>query len=101
MSVSSHRFGKLNSGPENFFGLDQASMRLGFDYGITNSITVGVDAARFTELDGFIKVRPVWQSTGPGAWPFSVVMVGGMTYDGCPADPHGPTHYLQDGLLAR
>ena len=84
-----HRFGKLNSGPENFFGLDQASMRLGFDYGITNSITVGVGRSTFhKELDGFIKVRPVWQSTGPGAWPFSVVMVGGMTYDGMPwADP--------------
>lgn len=84
-----HRFGKLNSGPENFFGLDQASMRLGFDYGITNSVTIGVGRSTFhKELDGFIKVRPVWQSTGPGGWPFSVVMVGGMTYDGMPwADP--------------
>jgi hypothetical protein len=84
-----HRFGKLNSGPENFFGLDQASMRLGFDYGITNSISVGVGRSTFhKELDGFIKIRPIWQSTGPGALPFSLVLVSGVTYDGMPwADP--------------
>jgi hypothetical protein len=84
-----HRFGKINSGYENFFGLDQASMRLGFDYGITNSLTIGVGRSTYKkELDGFIKFRPIWQSTGPGSLPFSVVTVAGMTYDGMPwADP--------------
>ncbi len=84
-----HRFGKINSGYENFFGLDQASMRLGFDYGITNSLTIGIGRSTYKkELDGFIKFRPIWQSTGPGSIPFSVVTVAGMTYDGMPwADP--------------
>jgi hypothetical protein len=84
-----HRFGPINSGYQNFWGLDQASMRLGFDYGITNSLGIGIGRSTFQkELDGFIKFRPIWQSTGPGAIPFSVVLVGGMTADTMPwADP--------------
>jgi hypothetical protein len=64
-------------------------MRLGFDYGVTNSITIGVGRSTYKkELDGFIKVRPVWQSTGPGSMPFSIVLVGGGTIDTMPwADP--------------
>ncbi len=39
----SHRFGALNTGfIENFFGLDEARIRLGLEYGITNQLTVGI-----------------------------------------------------------
>ena len=38
----SHRFGRLNSGAYEFFGLDQATMRLGFEYGLTDDLMVGV-----------------------------------------------------------
>ncbi len=31
-----HRFGTLNSGAYKFFGLDQAVLRLSFEYGLTN-----------------------------------------------------------------
>ena len=34
MLRSSHRFGTLNGGAYEFFGLDNATMRLGFDYGL-------------------------------------------------------------------
>src|SRR5690242_1968983 len=37
-----HRFGEINSGPNNLFGLDQANMRLGFDYGLLKSLTIGI-----------------------------------------------------------
>src|ERR1044071_6934182 len=37
----SHRFGRLNEGFYNMFGLDVASMRIGVDYGITNRLTIG------------------------------------------------------------
>ena len=35
-----HRFGKLNDGAYNFFGLDNASIRIGLDYGITDRLGV-------------------------------------------------------------
>jgi hypothetical protein len=39
----SHRFGAINSGfIENFFGLDEARIRLGLEYGITDQFTVGI-----------------------------------------------------------
>lgn len=39
----SHRFGALNTGfIENFFGLDEARIRLGLEYGISNQLTVGI-----------------------------------------------------------
>src|SRR5215212_8299262 len=37
-----HRFGKLNDGAYNFFGLDNASIRLGLDYGITDKLGIGI-----------------------------------------------------------
>jgi hypothetical protein len=81
-----HRFGLLNSGINNLYGLDQASMRLGFDYGLGKSLTVGFGRSTAAkEWDGFIKYRPIWQSTG-GSWPspVSVVLVSGMTYTTMP-----------------
>jgi hypothetical protein len=73
-----HRFGLLSEGADEFFGLDQASMRMGFDYGVTNNLTVGVGRSTLNkELDAFVKFRPVRQ-TDEGT-PFSVVWVSGIT----------------------
>ncbi len=50
-----HRFGNINKGIKNFFGLDEASMRLGFDYGLTDNISLGIVRSTYRkELDGFI-----------------------------------------------
>src|SRR6187402_2299598 len=38
----SHRFGPISGGIEEFFGLDGATTRLGFDYGITDWLMVGI-----------------------------------------------------------
>src|SRR3954465_11860065 len=35
-----HRFGQTDQGIYDIFGLDQASMRIGFDYGITKNLTI-------------------------------------------------------------
>lgn len=75
-----HRFGTLNQGSKNFFGLDQASMRLGFDFGILQNLQVGVGRSTFKkELDGYIKFAPVRQSTGSHAFPATIAFVAGMT----------------------
>lgn len=75
-----HRFGTVSSGFTNLFGLDQANMRFGFDYGIFNSLTAGIGRSNVgKEWDGFIKFRPAWQSRGPGSFPVSIVIVTGIT----------------------
>ena len=85
-----HRFGLLSSGANNLYGLDQANMRLGFSYGVSNRLMVGVGRSNIgKELDGFIKYRPIWQSVGgPWSFPFSVVLVTGTTMSTMPwSDP--------------
>jgi hypothetical protein len=73
-----HRFGTVNNGASEFFGLDQASMRIGLDYGLGKNLTVGIGRTTFMkELDGFLKWRPVQQAIGGS--PFSWVLVGGMS----------------------
>lgn len=74
-----HRFGRVSDGIGELFGLDEASMRLGFDYGLGKDLTIGVGrSTEGKELDGFIKYRLIHQATGAkGASPVSVVLVGG------------------------
>ncbi len=76
-----HRFGRVNGGPYTFFGLDgPATVRMGFDYGISDHLTVGIGRSTFLkEMDGFIKYRIIQQATGPKALPFSLVAVAGTT----------------------
>jgi hypothetical protein len=85
-----HRFGLVNSGAKNFFGLDQASMRMGFDYGVSTNLTIGVGRSTLDkELDGFIKWRILRQSTGEKAFPVSVVFINGITVNTLPwTDPN-------------
>jgi hypothetical protein len=77
-----HRFGNINGGFYEFFGLDgPATVRLGLDYGLTNNFSFGIGRSAYKkELDGFLKFRPVQQATGPGASPVSIVAVAGLTY---------------------
>ncbi|WP_430900241.1 MULTISPECIES: DUF5777 family beta-barrel protein [unclassified Paraflavitalea] len=88
-----HRFGYLNTGVKNLFGLDQANMRMGLDYGISKRIMVGFGRSNINkEMDAFIKMRPIWQATG--GWPVSVVIVSGMTYTSVPwTDPSRKNFY--------
>lgn len=75
-----HRFGRVNSGSYQAFGLDEARIRIGLDYGITKRLMVGIGRSSYKkELDAFAKYRLVWQSTGEKSIPFSVILVTGIT----------------------
>ena len=90
-----HRFGRLNEGAYGAYGLDQATIRLGIDYGISNRIMIGVGrSSNRKELDGFIKYRMIWQGKGKGSIPFSVILISGVTKDGLKwADPDRDNYY--------
>ncbi|MBS1915392.1 MAG: hypothetical protein JST87_03885 [Bacteroidetes bacterium] len=83
-----HRFGLINEGVTNFYGFDEAKMRIGLDYGLTRNIMFGVGRSTLgKELDGFLKIRPVWQSKGPGSFPVSIIIVSSMTLDPTKSPP--------------
>jgi len=72
----SHRFGMVNTGGYNFFGLDQATMRIGMDYGISNRLEIGLGRSTYNkEYDGFFKFRILRQSTGKVNMPLSLSVV--------------------------
>ena len=76
-----HRFGMLNQGPYNFMGLDQASMRIGVDYGVTKRLMVGIGRSTFQkQFDGFAKYRIFNQTTGKKNFPIAVSYVGTLTF---------------------
>jgi Membrane bound beta barrel domain (DUF5777) len=73
-----HRFGFISSGIKQLYGLDNASMRISFDYGITDNTTIGFGRSTFRkELDLFIKTRILQQATGEKASPVSLVLAAG------------------------
>ncbi len=72
----SHRFGPISSGPYNFFGLDNATMRLGFDYGISNNIMIGIGHSTYQKTyDAFLKIKIANQSSGIGNMPVTISFV--------------------------
>lgn len=61
----SHRFGTIDKGFYDLFGLDAATMRLGFEYGLTDRLMVGVGRSTYEKsYDGFLKYKILRQSTG-------------------------------------
>lgn len=73
--IISHRFGRLNAGGYEFFGLDDSNVRLGADYGVTDRLNVGIGRNSFEKTyDGFLKYKLVRQQHGGGKnIPVSVV----------------------------
>ena len=74
-----HRFGTVNSGWYDFFGLDQATTRLGFQYGITDWLSLGIGRTTLEKTyDGSLKIKILRQSTGKGNMPLSLSYFGNM-----------------------
>lgn len=83
-----HRFGQLNSGLYNLFGLDEASMRLGFDYGITKNIMVGIGHSTYQKTyDVFFKVKLLRQSTGKINMPITLSYVPVVAFNTLKTNP--------------
>jgi hypothetical protein len=79
--IIAHRFGLLNGGLYQLFGLDQSTIRMGFDYGITDKITIGIGRSSFQKtIDGFLKARLLTQNTGGGS-PISLTWLSTSDYN--------------------
>lgn len=76
----SHRFGFLNTGYYEIFGLDQASIRLGLDYGVTDWLMVGVGRSTYEKTyDGFVKAKILRQSKGAKTMPVTLAWLSTMS----------------------
>ncbi len=58
-----HRFGDISGGMYEFFGLDLATMRLGFEYGVSKNFTAGIGRSDLLKTyDALLKFRLSQQS---------------------------------------
>jgi hypothetical protein len=72
----SHRFGTFNEGPYTLWGLDQANVHIGGDYGITNWLMIGVGRGTYEKTyDGLLKFSILRQSHGAKNMPFSLSLL--------------------------
>lgn len=69
--IISHRFGRLNSGAYELFGLDESNVRLGVDFGLTDKMNIGLGRNSFEKTyDGFLKYKFLRQQ--PDGVPVSI-----------------------------
>lgn len=77
--VISHHFGRVNLGAYEFFGLDQANIRFGFDYGFTDWLSVGIGRTSVRKTyDGSVKVKILRQSKGNRNMPVTLTYFTNM-----------------------
>ena len=76
----SHRFGRVNSGFDQLFGLDDSNIRFAFEYAMTDNLTLAIGRSSFEKtFDGYAKYRLVQQRTGKNPFPLSITLFGSAT----------------------
>lgn len=61
--IIAHRFGTIDEGVYDWFGLDEATMRIGLDYGVTPNFTIGLGRSTFQKTyDGYAKLKILRQN---------------------------------------
>lgn len=71
--IISHRFGDISSGIQQLYGLDNATIRIGLDYAITDFINIGFGRSSLQKhYDVYLKYR-LMQQKKDGGRPLSLV----------------------------
>lgn len=95
----SHRFGRFNSGVHEFFGLDDAQIRLGFEYGLTDRINIGIGRSSYDKTyDGFLKLKLLQQKQGAESFPFTMVLLNSTSITTTPTEKDDPTIEFSDRI---
>ena len=95
----SHRFGYVNGGAYELWGLDEASMRLGLDYGITKRLMIGIGRSTYQkQYDGFAKYKILRQSSGTRNMPITMSAIGSIMYKSLKFDNPDRENYYTSNL---
>jgi hypothetical protein len=77
--VISHHFGQLNRGAYEFWGLDQATIRIGLEYGINERLAISAGRSSYEKtFDGFFKYKLLQQQNGRRDIPVTVSLMSGI-----------------------
>jgi hypothetical protein len=77
--IITHRFGYINSGGYNLWGLDDASIRLGLEYAITDKLGIGFGRSSYDKsFDYYLKYKLLQQHDKV---PFTATLFTSMVYN--------------------
>jgi opacity protein-like surface antigen len=104
-----HRFGEVNSGAYDLWGLDQsANIFLGLEYGIINWVMIGISRSKYDKIyNGFLKFSILRQSRGERNMPVSLSLLTSSGYSTLKWDKEGSLNawdrmsYVTQLLVAR
>lgn len=107
--IISHRFGRVNLGFDELFGLDQSNIRFAFEYGLSDDLTAGIGRSSFEKTyDSYLKYSLLKQKRGANSFPFAVSLFGSVAVktikDYEPADKRSfaeSLFYVGQVLIAR
>lgn len=93
----SHRFGRINTGSHDLWGLDESNIRLGLEYGVTDRLDIGVGRSSFDKsFDGFIKYKFLHQTTNK--IPISLAAMSSIAIRTTPKRLEAPLDEFKDRL---
>lgn len=77
--IISHRFGRLNTGFKDLFGLDEANVRFSLEYGLSDNLTAGIGRSSFEKtFDAFLKYSLLKQQKGENSFPVAISLFGSV-----------------------
>ena len=107
--MMAHRFGSFNDDYlYNFFGLDNAQVRMQLDYGVTDRLNIGIGRSSFLKVaDGFVKYQLLQQQKGTKTVPVSITLHSSTNYrnarytDGIDHATSDRLSYMHQAIIAR
>lgn len=105
-----HRFGSMENGFYDMFGMDRATMRMGFEYTLpTGFVCIGYGRSTYGKTyDGFIKAKIFRQQKGAKNFPFTITLLSNIAMKNERwADPNRKNYfssrlsYTHQALIAR
>ncbi len=97
--VIQHHFGRINTGIDEFFGLDQATTRLGFEYGVNDWLAIGLGRSMIEKTyDGSVKAKIVRQQTGKRNIPLSISYFGSIAINSMKWEEPERTNYFSSRI---
>lgn len=98
----SHRFGTIggtDGGAYNLFGLDNATMRMGLDYGINRFLMIGIGRSTYKKTyDAFFKMKLLRQSMGSRNMPITLSYVPTIAVKTAPRPPANRKNYYSSKI---
>jgi len=95
----SHRFGRINSGAYNLWGLDDAFVRLGLEYGITDRLGIAMGRSSTDKsFDGYLRYKIARQSKGARSFPVTITTLGSAVIKTSPKASENPQVAFEDRL---